>query len=128
MRIGGGALVNTHRCCEIAASDSRSEPFAAPAPDGAPHPLTFARRCLDIAHWIVPSVILALVPKCPACLAGYLAVGTGFGLSLLTAAHVRASLLILCIISLLYLVVRRLGRFVMIKGRHEHNHSIPVVR
>jgi len=108
MRIGGGALVNTHRCCE-AASDSRSEPFAAPITDGEPHRLTFVRRCLDIAGWIVPGAVLALMPKCPACLAAYLAVGTGFGLSLSTAAHLRASLLILCIASLLCLVVRRLA-------------------
>ena len=129
MRIGGGAHVNTHRCCEVAASDSRSEPFAAPTTDGTPHRLTLARRCLDIAGWIVPGAILALVPKCPACLAGYLAAGTGFGLSLSTAAHLRASLLILCIASLLYLVVRRLGRFAMIKRQlYEQNHSILVVR
>ena len=120
--------MNTHRCCETAASDSRSGSFA-PTKDGAPHRLTLARRCLDIAAWIVPGAILALVPKCPACLAGYLAVGTGFGLSLSTAAHLRASLLILCIVSLLYLVVRRLGRFAMVKRQlYEQNHSILVVR
>ena len=121
--------MNTHRCCEIAASDSRSESFAAPTTDGKPHRLTLARRCLDIAAWIVPGAILALVPKCPACLAGYLAAGTGFGLSLSTAAHLRASLLILCIASLLYLVVKRLGRFVLIKRQlDEQNHSLFVVR
>ena len=81
MRIGGGPHVNTHRSCEIAASDSRSGSLAAPTKDGAPHRLTLGRRCHDIATWIVPGAILALVPKCPACLAGYLAVGTSFGLS-----------------------------------------------
>ncbi|MGH8532589.1 MAG: hypothetical protein ACREV1_07645 [Gammaproteobacteria bacterium] len=106
--------MNTHRCCE-AASDSRSKPFAAPTTDRAPHRLTFARRCLDIAGWIVPGAILALMPKCPACLVAYLAVGTGLGLSLSTATYLRASLLILCIASLLYLVVRRLCRFVVVK-------------
>ena len=45
--------MNARPCCEVAASDSRSEPFAAPATDGEPHPPTFARRCLDIAGWIV---------------------------------------------------------------------------
>ena len=70
MQIGGGALVNTHRCCEVAASDSRSEPFAVPTTDREPHRLTFVRRCLDIAGWIVPGAILALMPKCPACRRG----------------------------------------------------------
>jgi len=107
--------VNTHRCCEVAASDSRSEPFTAPTTDGEPHPLTFARRCLDIAGWIVPGAILALMPKCPACLAAYVAVWTGVGLSLSAAAHLRASLLILCIALLLYLVVKRLGHFIVVK-------------
>jgi hypothetical protein len=79
MRIGGGALVNTHRCCKVAVSNSHSEPFATPTTDGELHPLTFARRCLDIAGWIVPSAILALLPKCPACLAAYVAIGTAKG-------------------------------------------------
>ncbi|MGH7427397.1 MAG: hypothetical protein ACREJ4_03415 [Candidatus Methylomirabilaceae bacterium] len=107
--------MNTHRCCETAASDSCFEPFAAPTTSGGSHPRTFARRCLNIAGWIVPGAILGLMPKCPACLVAYLAVGTGFGLSLSTAAHLRAWLFILCIASLLYLVVRRLGRFVVVK-------------
>jgi predicted 3-demethylubiquinone-9 3-methyltransferase (glyoxalase superfamily) len=50
MRIGEDARLNTHRyhrCCEVASSDSRSEPFAAPITDGAPHRLAFARPCLD---------------------------------------------------------------------------------
>jgi len=107
--------VNSHRCCEAPADDSRSEPFAAPTNDRKPHPLAFARHCLDIAGWIVPSVLLALMPTCPACLAVYLAGATGLGLSLSTAAYVRASLLILCITSLLYLAVRRLRRFVVVE-------------
>jgi hypothetical protein len=103
--------MNTHRCCEVAASDSRPKPFAAPVTDGEPDPPTFARRCLDIAGWIVPGAILALMPKCPACLAAYVAIGTGVGLSLSAATHLRALLLMLCIALLLYLGVRRLCRF-----------------
>ena len=107
--------MNTHRCCEVAASDSGPEPFAAPVTDGEQHSPTFAGRCLAIAGWMVPGAILAILPKCPACLAAYVAVGTGLGLSLSTATHLRALLLILCVASLLYLVLRRLCRLVVVK-------------
>jgi hypothetical protein len=114
MRILGGARVNRDRCCEVAADDSRSKPLAAPTTDGEPRPLTFAKRGLGIASWMFPGASLALLPKCPACLAAYVAMGTGAGISL-PAAHLRASLLILCIAWLLYLVARRLCRFVVVK-------------
>lgn len=120
--------MNTYRCCEVAASGSRSEPFTALTTDGKPYPLTFARRCLDIAGWMVPGAILALLPKCPACLAAYLAIGTGFGLSLPTAAHLRASLLILCVASLLYLVVKRLGRLVVKEALIRAKSHLPAVQ
>ena len=107
--------MNIHRCCEVAASDSRPEPFAAPTTHGELHPRTPAQRCLDIAGWIVPGAILALMPKCPACLAAYVAIGTGLGLSLSTATHLRALLLILCVASLLCLAVKLLCRFVLVK-------------
>ncbi len=108
--------MNTQRCCDDAASNSRDEPLAAPSRDGETHRLTFARRGLDVGGWIVPSAILALLPKCPACLAAYVAVWTGVGLSLSTATQLRAGLLIVCIASLLYLAARRLGRFDVVKG------------
>ena len=108
--------MNTRFCCDIAPSDSRSKPFGAPATRGAPNPPTFARRCLDIASWFVPSAILTLLPKCPACLAAYVAVGTGVGLSFSAATHLRASLMMLCIALLLYFGVRALGRFVPVKA------------
>jgi hypothetical protein len=55
------------------------------------------------------------MPKCPACLAAYVAIATGVGLSLSTATHLRASLLILSLALLLFLVVRRLRRFADVK-------------
>jgi hypothetical protein len=107
--------MNTRRCCEVAASDAGSEPFTALVSPGESHPLTFARRCLNIAGWVVPGATLAFMPTCPACLAAYVAVGTGVGLSLSTATPLRASLLMLCIALLLSLVVKRLCRFVSVK-------------
>ncbi len=47
--------------------------------------------------WILPGLILLFMPKCPACLAGYLAIGTGLGISLATAATLRSGLILLCL-------------------------------
>jgi hypothetical protein len=98
--------VRTRRCCEIGTTDPHFVPVAAPTTDGKRDPVTFGRRCLEIGKWIVPSAIVALLPKCPACLAAYLAIGTGLGFSLSTATRLRTLLLFLCIALLIYLVAR----------------------
>jgi hypothetical protein len=67
--------------------------------------------CREVAAWVLPSALLTLMPKCPACVAAYVAVWTGLGLSFTTAFHLRTHLLFFCVASLLYLVVTRLGRF-----------------
>lgn len=68
-------------------------------------------RAGEAAGWITSSATLALMPKCPACLAAYVALWTGLGLSLPAAAIVRTSLLVVCVAALGYLTVRRLRRF-----------------
>jgi hypothetical protein len=77
-------------------------------------------KSLSVAGWIVPAVLLALMPKCPACLAAYIAAGTGLGLSLSTAAHLPTSLLILCASSLSYLVVKLLLTFIFKAKNEKH--------
>ena len=71
---------------------------------------TGMRRVREIFAWLLPSAILVLVPKCPACLAAYVTLWTGLGLSLSTATYLRWGLLSLCVASLLFLIVERLYR------------------
>jgi hypothetical protein len=66
------------------------------------------RRSGEIAGWIVPSVTLALLPKCPACLVAYIALATGVGVSIATATYVQSGLLILCVGLLVYLAAKRI--------------------
>jgi hypothetical protein len=100
-------IMNKCRCREIAVSNPRPKAFGAQSRGGRSQPrrLSVARRCLDTASWLVPGAILALTPKCPVCLAAYLAVWTGVGLSFRAAANLQLSLLILCVVALLCLAV-----------------------
>ncbi len=54
--------------------------------------------------------VWVLMPKCPVCLAAYVALWTGLGLSFATAQYVRSSLLLLSATAMLYLVFRRFAR------------------
>jgi hypothetical protein len=69
---------------------------------------TWTPRVREMFAWVLPGALLALVPKCPACLAAYVTLGTGLGLSLSTATYLRWVLLLVCVASWLLLIVKRL--------------------
>jgi hypothetical protein len=88
------------RCCGVPAK-----------PDSAPPPRP-SRRWIELARWAVPGATLALLPKCPACLAAYIALGTGVGLSMSSAAYLRTLFVFLCVASLSYLMATRARRLI----------------
>ena len=110
--------MSAHRCCHAATRGLGRESIVTRVRARALGSTPMARRSAELAGWIIPSAILGLMPKCPACLAAYIAVWTGLGLSFSTATHLRALLLILCIASLLYLVARRLCRVAFVNHVH----------
>ena len=55
------------------------------------------RRLGGLAGWVGSAAGLALMPKCPACIAAYLALGTGVGISISAAAHLRTAFTFACI-------------------------------
>lgn len=70
-------------------------------------------------HWLrtagsvlLPGGLLLLMPKCPLCLAGYVAAISGLGLSFATASYLRTGLMILCAAWLCFLFSRALLRHV----------------
>lgn len=72
--------------------------------------LSVVRHCPQVASSVLPAVILVLLPKCPVCIAAYIAMATGIGLSLPVTAHLRTLLVILCATSLIYFVARQIHR------------------
>ena len=103
--------MNRQACCEGVSSGSSWVTGGARIASGGPRPLTLTQRCREAAGWMVPGATLALLPKCPACLAAYFAIGSGIGISMTTATYVRTGLVILCVASLSYFIVSRGRRF-----------------
>ena len=101
--------MNARSCCQVdsIAPDSQSNVDGA---EDEVRPPGLARRCVGIAQWIVPSTVLALMPKCPACVAAYVALATGIGISLPAATLIRTTLGVLCVASLVFLLARLLRR------------------
>jgi hypothetical protein len=83
--------VSTRCCCNLTQA----------ATEGSSHPPSPVRR-LDLFGWMGPGALLILLPKCPLCLAAYITLATGIGLSVAVATHLRMLLVILCGVSLLY--------------------------
>lgn len=73
--------------------------------------------CLSRGHksaaagWVLPSLGLVLVPKCPMCIAAWLALGGGLGVSFTAASYLRTGFVWLCWLFLALMVLRLMMRF-----------------
>ncbi|MES2598066.1 MAG: hypothetical protein V4662_22220 [Verrucomicrobiota bacterium] len=63
------------------------------------------------AGWIIPGVVLALMPKCPLCLAAWISLLLGIGVSTSMATILHRGIIMLCIALLVALLVRQCSRF-----------------
>lgn len=76
------------------------------------------RRGIAALEWLAPACVLALMPKCPACVAAYVGMFTGLGISVSSAAQLRAAAIGLCLLSLVGLAVGRLNARWRIRREH----------
>jgi membrane protein implicated in regulation of membrane protease activity len=81
----------------------KTRALAAPVP-------SLGHRAATLASWALPGTVLALLPKCPACLAAYAALWTGIGLSIPVASGLRWALMLACVASLSVLAFRLVRR------------------
>jgi hypothetical protein len=85
----------------------------------SPRRSTIFGRIIEAIRWITPGVLLALIPKCPMCLAAYIALFTGLGLSFETAEWLRWIFIGLCVLALVYLAATRGRRGILrLLGTH----------
>jgi hypothetical protein len=95
----------------MSASTARSNSHE--AADGKVHPPRVAQRRFAWAKCSLPTLILALLPKCPACLAAYVALGTGISLSVAAASVLRTTVIGICVATLVWVFASALRLAVM---------------
>lgn len=81
-------------------------------PDGSR--TTFGRRIRDLLAWLLPTALLAVVPKCPACLILYLAIWTGISVSIGTASYLRLGMLAFSAAILTYLGAKQIRSLLLL--------------
>lgn len=108
--------MNSDHCCSDTPLIAAQKKVILPATDGRLLFTKLKRGSRKIIRWIIPGMVLVLLPKCPLCFAAWIAVGTGIGVSISTAGFLQIMLAGLCIASLLYLTIMQLpGTFYKFK-------------
>jgi len=68
------------------------------------------RRVAGIAGSVLPGAALVLMPKCPACVAAYVAAASGLSVSLPVAEWLRTGSILLCALSISVVVATTVRR------------------
>jgi len=92
-------------CCS--GGDNASSALTAPSSVAS---ISWTGRFVALVQWATPVVTLALIPKCPGCVAGYVLLFTGVGVSFTTATTLRWSIIGVSIAALAYLALRTARR------------------
>jgi hypothetical protein len=92
-------------CCNLLSARNGNESSANVATDGNPRSSLRARRSLVATRWSLPALILILLPKCPACLAAYIALGTGVSLGAAASSNLRLALIGVCVAAIILNIV-----------------------
>jgi hypothetical protein len=92
------------KCCDQLRGDGDS---SRPTRSRSGGPGGLLRRGIGLVEWLAPAAMLALMPKCPMCVAAYVAIATGVGISVSTATYLRIGLIGVCIAALTYLAWRK---------------------
>jgi hypothetical protein len=107
--------MNSLTCCQTAANAAHKDAKAA---DGKVLPSSAKQRGFALAKFSLPTLILALLPKCPACFAAYVALGTGISLSVQAASVLRSTLVATCVAALVWIIASSFRSAPMSKLRH----------
>ena len=73
-------------------------------------------RRTEFAGWIATAAFYSAIPKCPACLAGYVALWTGIGLSFAAADALRQGMFVACGAAVAVLLFRRRRAGVVVRS------------
>ena len=76
------------------------------------------------SQWIFPATMLALLPKCPFCVAAYVALFTGVGISVSTARWIQIIFVVVCVASFGYLLFKRFRRRAETRGDRVFSSSL----
>jgi hypothetical protein len=87
-----------------------------PNPGGDNRPMGLLRRAWRGIQWLFPATLLVLIPKCPLCVAAYVALFTGVGITVSTARWIQILMQVSCLASLAYLAVRHWRRRCKARG------------